>query len=299
MHKKVIFILTLVLCLTGFSGCGPSREEIQSDFSLLVAAEATPEHIRQTAAFLDENISKMGKDGAGHMLVSYEEYLLRYIDENPDEADILGPFFEENGSIDAKKITDAGARDLFENLKAGGVTVVIFEAAPVMRVDYPSLLKKYEKYMPKSLVLLYELDADALIAPMSENATLNVSWEEVINRAYRAEKILQDFPGDHLVQENAEWLFSKYLTTLLMGTTNTPVFDYETEAFSTEAKTAYTRFIRENPDAVLSNALTEYFTYLESIDYHLDYNDVTMSKVFFDTCDWISSESIKKLEELK
>jgi len=299
MYKKAIFILILVFCLTGFSGCGPSREEIQSDFTLLVAAEATPEHIRQTAAFLDENISKMGKDGAGHMLVSYEEYLLRYIDENPDEADVLGPFVEEDGSIDGEKITDAGARDLFENLKAGSVAVLIFEDAPVMRVDYPSLLEKYEKYLPESLRLLYELDADAFIVPMSENATLNVSWEEILNRAYRAEKILREFPGDHLVQENAEWLFSKYLTTLLMGTTNTPVFDYETEVFSSDAKAAYTRFIRENPDAVLSDALTEYFTYLESIDYQLDYNDITMSKVFFDTCDWISSESIKKLEELK
>ncbi|MDD2484229.1 MAG: hypothetical protein PHQ50_04260 [Eubacteriales bacterium] len=298
MRKTTAIILTLILCLTAFTGCKPDKEKIQSDFSVMVAAAATPDHIGQTAAFLDENISFVGEEIAGHMLVAYEEYLLRYLDENRNQAETLRPFFDEKtGIIDESKITDTGASELYANLRAGSIIAVYYEEALTLKVDYTRLLEKYGEYIPESLRLLYGLDADSVLKPMTENAKLNISWETLLDRAYRAEMILKKYPEDHLVKENAQWLYTTYLNALLMGTTNTPIFDYETEEFSAEAKAAYVHFMRENSDAVLTFALTEYFSYLESIEYNLDYNDVTMSKVFFDTCDWIVTETNKRLEE--
>ncbi|HAF60171.1 MAG TPA: hypothetical protein DCK81_03410 [Clostridiales bacterium UBA9856] len=67
--------------------------------------------------------------------------------------------------------------------------------------------------------------------------------------------------------------------------------------FSEPAKTAYQNFMLSEPAAVLTWVLKEYFTYLNSIDYTLDFNDSTMSKVFFDTCDWLVSEAEKRVRE--
>ena len=300
MKKRTITVLILLLCLTGLFGCGPDQEKIQADFSLMVAATPTPEHIKATGAFLDENLERVGEDTAGHMLAAYEEYLLRYTDENTNQMllETLKPFFDqETGTLTSEQITDPEAREAFDSLQAGNLAILWYEEAPVFRIDYPALLTQFGDMIPESLRLLYELEAEEFRQPISENATLTVSRETLLDRARQAEMILVEYGEDHLVRENTEWLFKTYLNAVLMGTTNSPVFDYQTMEFSPEAKAACVTFIRENPDTNLTWALTEYFTYLDSIDYSLDYNDVTMSKVFFDTCDWLVTETTKRVEQ--
>jgi hypothetical protein len=82
---------------------------------------------------------------------------------------------------------------------------------------------------------------------------------------------------------------------MVMGSNNTPIFDYKTYGFSKDAKSAYMEFINRHPDSVTAWALTEYFTYLNSINYSMNYNDKVSSKMFFDTCDWLVSESGKRV----
>jgi hypothetical protein len=93
------------------------------------------------------------------------------------------------------------------------------------------------------------------------------------------------------------WLYTTHLNAILMGTTNSPIFDYSSKEFSPGAKAAYEAFAKANPDTTLTWVLKEYFTYLDSIDYKLDFNDSTMSKVFFNTCDWLVSEAEKRVME--
>jgi hypothetical protein len=84
---------------------------------------------------------------------------------------------------------------------------------------------------------------------------------------------------------------------MLLGMNNTPIFDYETQKFSEEAKTAYVEFIKANPDAVTSWMLLEYLSYLDGTGYIMDYNNEAQSKAFFDTCTWLVSEAGKKVLE--
>jgi len=65
--------------------------------------------------------------------------------------------------------------------------------------------------------------------------------------------------------------------------------------YSPLSKDAYQGFMLQEPDSVLSWVLNEYFTYLYSINYQLDFNNSAMSKVFFDTCDWLVSEAEKRV----
>jgi hypothetical protein len=279
MRKKTTagLLLILLLCLSMLAGCGADKEAIQSEFSTMVAAAATPETIKSTAEYLDKNISLVGEEIAGKMAVSYEKYLLRFIKENGDGA--------------------ASMKSSYADLKAGGIAIVYDDEIPTMKLDYASFYKKYGGYVPKPLQQLYRLEADIYRKPLSDNAVLKISWTEILDRAYRAERLMEKYPGQKSLQTDAQWIYTTYLNAALMGTTNTPVFDYKTHAFSSDAKAAYIEFIRKYPDSALTWALTEYFRYLDSTQYSLDYKDATMSKVFFDTCDFLVTKSVGKVTE--
>ena len=234
------------------------------------------------------------------MVSAYREYLLNYIIQNEDKTTIqeLSVYFDAKSErIDPEKIKNSEFNTYYEHIKAGCLMVLMREGSPVLKVDNIKLLEKYGEYISEPLQALYQFEAELIESPTSQNATLVVSWEELLDRTYTAEKLLTDYPDEEYITIDAMWIYTSHLNTLLMGTTNTPIFDYGTKEFSVSAKTAYRNFILSEPDAVLTWVLKEYFTYLNSIDYTLDFNDSTMSKVFFDTCDWLVSEAEKRVKE--
>jgi len=87
------------------------------------------------------------------------------------------------------------------------------------------------------------------------------------------------------------------LDLIMMGTTNTPVFDYQTGEFSSQAKVSYEHVVNEHQDTTLAWALREYFAYLEKIDYAMNYKDSMKSKLFFDTCYGIRVAAEKRVFE--
>jgi len=79
----------------------------------------------------------------------------------------------------------------------------------------------------------------------------------------------------------------------LAGSDKSPVFDYDTGMFSSEARDAFETFVIEQPETILAKTLTEYFSYLNNIKYTIDYMNATENKVFYDTCDYLINEAIK------
>lgn len=162
-------------------------------------------------------------------------------------------------------------------------------------IVYEKWLKHYDKYISASLKDLYKIKDKEQKTPIAEDTVLKVSWAELAQRAYDMEQYIQKYKDQKLIAEDATWLYGNYMNAMVMGTNGTPVFDYKTHAFSDDAKTAYAAFINKSPDSATAWALTEYFTYLDSIGYIMDYNDKVSSKLFFDTCDWLVSESGKRV----
>ncbi len=162
-------------------------------------------------------------------------------------------------------------------------------------IDYDQWIVKYEKYISPALRGFYQLLAEEQNVPMAEDAVLKISWDELLKRAYKMEMFIMDNKKYTLISDDLNWMYGKYLNALVMGTNGTPIFDYKTQAFSEDAKAAYAGFINRYPDSTTAWALTEYFTYLDSIQFTMDYNDKFASKLFFDTCDWLVSESGKRV----
>ncbi len=296
MRKTAAIIITItLLTLISLAGCGTDREKLQSEFNDLITGPVTSEQIPLIGAFLDENIQHVGQDLASHMVFEFHEFLLDYTFQNEDGTAIqeLSVYFDaETGRIDEEKIQHSVFKSFYDDITVG-LFMMMYENEPVLRVDHARLLEKYGEYISESMQALYHLAAEVVERPTTENATLAISWKELVDRTYEAEKIIKTYPDDQRIIEEVMWIFRTHLNTMLMGTTNTPIFDYRTKEFSDSARAAYQEFMLSESDAVLTWTLKEYFTYLDSIDFTLDFNDITMSKVFFNTCDWLVSEAEK------
>jgi hypothetical protein len=162
-------------------------------------------------------------------------------------------------------------------------------------ITYSDWAEHYDKYISASLKDLYKVKENDQKTPIAVDTKLQVSWEELLQRTYDMELFIQKYKNQTLIAEDAAWIYGNDMNALAMGTNGTPIFDYKTHAFSEAAKTAYAVFINKHPDSTTAWALTEYFTYLDSIQYTMDYNDKISSKLFFDTCDWLVSESGKRV----
>lgn len=300
MHKIAAVLLIIFAIIFSFGGCRNDNNEIQSEFTLLISKNVDSENIDAIANFLDENISKMNEDIATLMVIDFREYLFNYIIQNKDKT-ILQELFVyidgKTGRIDSEKIQNSEHKSYYDKIKAGSLMVMLYEDAPVLRVDHNKFLEKYGEYISDSVNELYRLEAQLIERPTSENAKLTVNWQELLKRAYAAEKLITEYSKDERVLADAIWIYTTHINSLLMGATNSPIFDYNTKEFSSSARSAYQDFILNEPDAVLTWVLKEYFAYLSNIDYTLDFNDCERNKMFFDTCDRLVAEAEKRVKE--
>lgn len=160
---------------------------------------------------------------------------------------------------------------------------------------YTDWINKYQKYLGPELQEYYEIMVREQETLMAEDAVLKLSWQELAQRAYEFEQLIQANKEYILLIDDYKWIYGKYINAMVMGTTGTPIFDYKTHAFSEAARTSYAAFVNTYPDSTVTWALIEYFTYLNSIGYTMNYEDPIASKLFFDTCDWLVTEAGKRV----
>lgn len=162
-------------------------------------------------------------------------------------------------------------------------------------IVYSDWIGKYKKYIDPVLLGLYQIMAEEQISPMAKDTVLMLSWEELVQKTYELEQFIRENKDYKLIGDDLTWIYGRYINAMIMGTNGTPIFDYKTHAFSGDARTAYAAFLNQYPESTTGWALQEYFTYLNSIEYEMDYNDKISSKLFFDTCDWLVTETGKRV----
>ena len=300
MKPRTAFLGLALLLVVGFAGCAPKEETIVADYGKLLEQPLTASQLRETGAFLDERLASVKVETASSMVYSYEDLLVRYASELPErtEWDELATYFDAaTGRLNEEKLAGSERKSFVEDLSAGNFRFAVFEGKMVLRVDYEALSQRYGKYMDPAQVRLFELQAAVTDRPITENATLQVTYPRMLQRAKAAEELLREFPEEELIRADALWIYTSHINAILMGATNSPVFDYKTGDFSRDARDAYEEFLRDGTDSTLSWVLLEYSTYLDSIGYRLDYSDKTASKVFFDTCSWLVSEAEKRVQK--
>ena len=287
-YAKLAVVLTaMILCIGCLTGCGKTDEEIQTEFSKIVSTKATPETMVIAEEYADKYAKKLTKDRASIMVSQLEDYLIQYINTDRDDllVQTLSAYFDkESGVLNEDKIKDSVTKEFCETLQNVHIYPVYFEDKVQLRVNYKTLNETFSKVIDPALSKLYEIDQMITDEPVTMNATIQISLDELMDRAMAVEKLITEYPENIWINDEVRWLYSTYLDLIMMGTTNTPVFDYQTGEFSPQAKAAYEHVVNEHQDTTLAWALKEYFTYLEKIGYTMNYKDSTKSKLFFDTC---------------
>lgn len=295
-----ILISILLLGMAIFFGLGPNPTNIDEQFAAMVSEQATPESLVLAKDYLSKNIGKLNKDKATKIVMQYEDFMIKYINSDADwtALDQLFAYWNEDiGAIEADKIKSAELLNTYNQLVTSGFYFLSSEGIPYPAINYTDLLIKYEGKISPALVDLYKIKQMEADYPMAIDASLVISWGELANRTLATEVFVEKYKNDYNTIEDWIFIYQNYINTLLMGIDNTPMFGILDNEFSKDAKGQYIDFINNNPDSVTAYILTEYITYLESINYILDYANEEQSKIYFDTCTWLVSEAGKRVTE--
>ncbi|MBO4992499.1 MAG: hypothetical protein J6E42_10135 [Firmicutes bacterium] len=298
--KWTIAITVLVLFMFCLTGCGKSAEEINSEFSEILSDKATPKTMEKAEEYAEKYAKKLSTDGATNMVAQLEDYLIQYINTDRDDVQVqsLAAYFDkESGEVDEDRIKDVDTKEYYERLTKVHIHPVYFEDRVQLRINYTTLNETFGAVIDPALSRLYEIKVWITDNPATKNASLQIGYDQLLERALAVEELIDEYPDYVLIAEEVEWLYSTYLDLIMMGTTNTPIFDYATGAFNEQAEQAYRTFMKENKATTIAWALNEYFKYLESIDYTMNYKDSTTSKLFFDSCYGIRVAAEKRVFE--
>ena len=298
MKRRLPALIIVFAMLWVFSSCGNEKADIISDFTNLADKPVSSDNIVALSEFLDDKVDDVDKEVAEHMVGIYRDYLYDYIlaqKEKTRLSEMEVYLDSDTGQIDEDKIKNSSHGEYYEKIRNAGLMLFKCEGGLTLKIDYGQLIERFGRFIPESMVQFYELEKNIAEKPATVNASLVISWQELLERAFIAEQIIAAHPDDHVINEDIRWLYKNYLGIILMGTTNTPIFDYVSKDFSQEALAAYRDFMKKEPGAVLSWVLGKYIEYLQGIGFRLDFNDAEMGRAFFDNCDYLIGEGEKRL----
>mgnify|MGYP000053652478 FL=1 len=300
MMKRTIVLLLLTFLCVCLPACGNRSEDVQAKFLELIGEPAAAEHLSEVVEYMDETVPSLDIKTASSIVAAYEDYLYEYTKNGTEQMEIENlKYYCDTGSgtVDRTKIKGTESELLYNNLLGACAAVSFSEGAVTVNVDYGELLAHYGEYLQDGLKAFYEFAEEINEEPLTEGAVLQVSWNQILDRAKTAEQLLAEYGKDPLIRKDVLPIYQTYLRVLLMGTTNTPVFDYTTKAFSQEAKAAEDVFVSQNRQLVITWVLAEYHEKLKELDYSLDLNDSEAGKAFFDDCEYLVKEAAKKVLE--
>ena len=302
-HRSLITFLVLAMLIAALSlvaGCSSAADdpELQTEFLAMLEETPTPDAIAAAYDQLAKILPKLEPENKDPMILAYEHYLLKYVNDNVDFTviDQMAPYFDfSTKSIDPAKIPDEKLAATLTKLMDAGLKLTTSEGMVYPIIDYGSLIDKLQKQMSEALFGLYQLKAVESQQSMSEDNGLVITWGGLALRAAAVEAYIREYKDVELIREEAVWIYRNYINTMLMGMNNTPAFDYETGAYNQEALDAFAAFLQQNQNTTTGWVLEEFFAYLDSIQYKMDYNDSTETKSFYDTCSWLVSEAGKRV----
>jgi hypothetical protein len=162
-------------------------------------------------------------------------------------------------------------------------------------VDYERIIDAYAAEIPDDLAELFAYKAIEQKQPIIFDATLRVDWRELVSRTLAIEDFIAARRENQMIRDDALWLYKRHVNALLMGASNSPVFDYGTHEFSRDLLAEYDAVMAERPDSALAAVLAEYETYLAELGYALEYDQKEESAKFFETCSRLVSEAEQRV----
>lgn len=287
--------LLLILSVLSFTGCGSEKEpatpenpsgnkeqnnvddaqqkakdkEIQTALDQLLAEEPLPEAL---ITFLDLNIAEASPAQASKLYLALEENQLVYhwVLEDKYYADMTVQEMMFQEFIKTEKLESLYAMEnskvkaLMEDTRSNGFRVETTEGVFMPVLDYQKHLQ-YQQYVEADLKDYIQLRFAESSQIAAKDASLMISWEQVLERALSQEAFLKAYP-DSLKWKDVRRLLSNYEFFLLFGVDNTPLFSYQNGIMDPQVKSLYEKIIADpkNKDSQIVIMLSDYMKLLEA-----------------------------------
>ncbi|MCT4697548.1 hypothetical protein [Tenacibaculum haliotis] len=108
----------------------------------------------------------------------------------------------------------------------------------------------------------------------ADDAALLISYEKLSERVITWERYI----GKHksLSHKNSIRRYKIYLSTLLRGVDNTPIYNYNNKTITNEIKTVYKKYITRYPNSKSGKVISKYYDYLEKNSFKFDIDKVNI-----------------------
>jgi hypothetical protein len=238
-----------------------NQDKIMPEFTALLEGNPGPDAIIE---FMDKNIAEVSRENASKMLDELEKALKNNLPEL-EEKYYSTAVQEALYKLDS--IQDAEVKSLIEETRAMGYKVETAEGMFFPIINY-EFLKKFSPYAGDDVEDYIDIMAVESNKVPAKDAALVIGWDEVVERALAQEGFIRKHSGSDKV-ESIKKLQKKYITFMLYGLNNTPLFSYDTKEMDSEAKEVYIKAVKNNSDSELMKLLGGYMEILEKSDYKL------------------------------
>lgn len=245
------------------------QNKIMSDFDALLKDSPKADAVIK---YIDENISKLSKEDASTMLFKLEEIQKKELPKLEEKyyAEAIQLEMQKlyKPDFDLNKLDETQNQELKDILietRDMGYKVETAEGMffPVMNYEF---YKKYSSYVTADIKEYIELMAvESNVTPIKD-AGLMIGWDEITKRALSQEKFIKDYASSAKVDAVKE-LQKRYITFMLFGSNNTPLFSYDTKVMMAEAQTIFLKDIKDNKDSELMQMLGKYMEILKKTNY--------------------------------
>ncbi len=250
------------------------NEALMAEFYVLAGKENID--LKAVIDFIKENISKLDKESASKMIITFEEVQANYLTTWSDEfytEQVQEDFLvaSEGFTVDLnnpENLTQENIKNLLIYSKGLGYRVETAEGSFFPVIDYSF----YEAFMPyvtediNGYILLMVAESNE---PPMKDAGIVISYDEIIRRALLQESFIKEYPNSERL-ETVQDLYNKYEYITFFGSPNTPLFNYETMIISEEAKLAYEFAIEEESQSEYLIKLSEFMNILSQNNFKLE-----------------------------
>ncbi|QXM06927.1 hypothetical protein [Crassaminicella indica] len=231
----------------------------------------------EVLAFIDKNIYVLSEKNADELLIGLEKVQNKYKSEYTDSL-LEDDFIKQNklhkifgykfNKRKIEAIEDEDLKALVVEMVKGGYKLVTLEGSFYPIIDY-GYLKKYMPYVSDEMKGFINI-----VSRESNHLTWNgdkvsISWDELSNRALKAEEYLKKYKESQMRKEVAN-LYMMYINTLMNGSQNMPLLDVKTNKVNNKILNSYQKLLTENATTTTAKIIKEYIEAIEKNEAKID-----------------------------
>ena len=247
------------------------QKTLMDEFNSLAVKDTKP---AEAVGFINKNIPFLSNDNASIVVNKLEEIQKKKLPQleekfNGDKVQsemskVYKPGFDIS-KID--NIADKELKDLLLETRAGWYKVETAEGTYFPVIDYEAY-KKYSSYAAPDIKAYIDIMSVESGKVPAKDAALVIGWDEVLKRALNQEKFISQYPESVKIND-VKQLYKKYISFVVFGTNNTPLFSYDSKTMADGAKSVYLKAVAGNENSKLLETLRMYLEVLKKGNYRL------------------------------